>query len=352
MAKIAVLMSGGVDSSCAALLLKRAGHEVMGLTAIMWREASRCCGEEDIYRAARVCHKLGIRHHVIDMADEFERCVVKDFASSYAAGLTPNPCSVCNRRIKFGAMVEAARRFGFDKIASGHYSALKRMGDSWVPAEPADSAKSQTYFLAMVKREVLEAVEFPLAGLLKSEAREAVSSAGLPVRDGESQDLCFAVPKRYQEIVKRYAAVPGAGYIVDALGNKIGRHRGHVAYTVGQRLGVRGKRLYVVEKRAAANEVVVGERQDAMARSIAASDVNFFLDAVPDPGTRLMVKYRYNSPAVPARLVERTSDRISVALESPAFAPAPGQVLACYENGCLLCGGVIEKPLAMRVTKG
>jgi tRNA-specific 2-thiouridylase len=346
MAKIAVLMSGGVDSSCAALLLRRAGHEVMGLTAIMWREASRCCGEEDISRAARVCHKIGIRHHVIDMAEEFERRVVEHFARSYASGLTPNPCSVCNREIKFGSLTDAALRLGFEAVASGHYAALQLRGGVWVPAEPADRAKSQVYFLALVRKEILGSVMFPLAGMLKREVKEAVSSEGLPVRDGESQDLCFAGPRKYGEILKKYVAVPGEGDTVDAVGNRIGRHRGHVAYTVGQRLGAKGRRLYVIDKGAGSNEVTVGERRDAMAGSISARDVNFFSDSEPGPGAALMVKYRYNSPAVPARLVERTCGRISVDLEGEVFAPAPGQVLACYANGCLLCGGIIEKALA------
>jgi len=346
MAKIAVLMSGGVDSSCAALLLKRAGHEVLGLTAIMWREASRCCGEEDIYRAARVCHKLGIRHHVLDMAAEFERLVVDDFAASYAAGFTPNPCSVCNREIKFGRMVEAAGRFGFERVATGHYAALAGTGEALVPAEPADRAKSQTYFLALVRGEALRSVEFPLAGLLKTEVRQAVSSAGLPVRDGESQDLCFARPRRYGEVLRRYGADPGPGDVVDTRGRRIARHRGHVAYTVGQRLGVCGKRLYVLEKRAAMNEVVVGERREAMAGTITARRLNFLSDAGPAPGEALMIKYRYNTQAARARVAERTQDSLTVALDSPCFAPAPGQTLACYRDGRLLCGGVIEKSLA------
>lgn len=346
MARLAVLMSGGVDSSCAALMLRRAGHQVAGLTAIMWREASRCCGEDDIYRAERVCHALGIPHFVIDLTREFDRRVVTDFVDSYSAGLTPNPCAVCNREIKFGAMREKALRLGFERVASGHYARLRTVGGRLVLAEPEDLRKSQVYFLSLVRQSALDRIDFPLADYTKQQVVEMVHGAGLPVRDGESQDLCFAAPGRHGDMLKARAQDPGPGDILDLEGRVVGRHRGHFAYTIGQRLGVKGKRLYVVSKNAGTNEVTVGERDEAAATRLRAKAVNFFLDVETGGRDVVLVKCRHNSRAVRGRLVARSADSISVVLDEPYFAPAPGQILACYRDDSVVCAGVVEEALA------
>lgn len=346
MAETAVLMSGGVDSSCAALLLQKAGHHVAGLTAIMWREASRCCGEDDIYRAERVCHKLKIPHFVIDLTQEFDRHVIADFVGSYSAGLTPNPCAVCNREIKFGVMLDRALRLGFERVASGHYARLKAVSGRLVLAEPADSRKSQVYFLSMVRQASLAKIDFPLADHTKPQVAEIVRRAGLPVRHGESQDLCFAAPGRHGDILKARSLDPGPGEILDLAGRAVGRHRGHSAYTVGQRLGVKGRRLYVLSKNAGTNQVVVGERDGASATRLRAGGVNFFLDVETSGQNVVFVKCRHNSRAVKGRLVEASGGGITVVLDEPYFAAAPGQILACYRDDCLVCAGVIEEARA------
>jgi tRNA-specific 2-thiouridylase len=334
-------MSGGIDSSGAALILSQAGHELVGLTGRMSGSASKCCGDDDIYRAQRVCHQLGIPHRVLDLTDEFERRVIHHFVGSYLDGLTPNPCAVCNREIKFGAMVEAAARFGFDRVASGHYARLAEVGGKTLLAEPVDRRKSQVYFLSLVRPEVLPRLVFPLGSLEKQEVRALADAAGLPARETESQDLCFVVSGKYQETLRARAAWPGPGNAVDPAGRVIGRHEGHTAYTVGQRFGLEGKRLYVLGKCASRNEITVGARDKAMVRAISARPVNYFLDVEARPGNVILVKYRYNTPAVGAVITEAGSDHIKVLLEEPCFAPAPGQILACYSNDILISGGTI-----------
>jgi tRNA-specific 2-thiouridylase len=340
-ARIAVLMSGGLDSSGAALILKQAGHDLVGLTARMSGSASKCCGDDDIYRAQRVCHKLGIPHRVLDLAEEFDRRVIRNFVACYQAGLTPNPCAVCNGEIKFGIMVDAAARFGFDRVASGHYARLAEVAGRAVLAEPADRRKSQVYFLSLVRPDVLARLEFPLAGVRKQQVRDLVAAAGLPARRSESQDLCFVATGRYQEVLQVRGAWPGPGNAVDTAGRVVGRHRGHVAYTVGQRFGVDGRRLYVTAKCASRNELTVGARDRAMVRTLVAEPVNYFLDVEARPGNVILVRYRYNTPAAGAVIADADGCRIEVLLDEPCFAPAPGQILACYADDVLVAGGVI-----------
>ncbi len=345
MARVAVLMSGGVDSSAAALLLAREGHEVTGITARMWGERSRCCDDEDVHRARRVCHGLGIRHVVLDLRDEFREHVVDTFRTGYLKGLTPNPCSMCNREIKFGELYRAAMAYGCRLVATGHYAGLGEYEGGVLIREPASARKSQTYFLALIDPGTLGNLSFPLAGYTKDQARAMLAERSLPAREGESQDLCFITSGKYEEFLKSGAAVadtsPGPANLLDADGNIVGTHRGHFAYTIGQRLGHHGVRSYVIEKRPATNEVVVGDRQAAMVTRIAAGEANWFVDPARLLGGGIMVKYRYNTPAAPARILEIGQDCFTVATDEPCFAPAPGQVLACYRDGFLLGGGVI-----------
>jgi tRNA-specific 2-thiouridylase len=342
MTRVAVLMSGGVDSSVAALLTVRAGHEAVGITARMWRGASACSADEDIHRAQRVCHSLGMRHVVLDVSRSFERLVVGDFVASYLAGLTPNPCAICNRDVKFGELFRAALNMGCDQVASGHYARTTRAGGEITLAEPEDRRKSQVYFLALVARQVLPQLFFPLEGISKREVLKIAGEAGLPTRQGESQDLCFAVSSKYGDLVRGSPEAPGPGDVIDTEGRVIGKHRGHYAYTVGQRLGVNGRRLYVLKKDAAANRIVVGERAGALTRQLRAVSANYLLDAEARPGSEVLLRYRYNSTLVGGRITAREASSFDVALDEPRFAPAPGQVLACYGSDHLICGGLID----------
>lgn len=346
MARVAVLMSGGVDSSAAALLLARDGHEVTGLTARMWGDDSRCCDEEDIDRARRVCHELGARHVVLDLREAFREHVVDPFRAGYLSGLTPNPCSACNREIKFGELYRAAMSFGCDLVATGHYAGLGDVEGARLIMEPVSAQKSQTYFLALIDPAALASLAFPLADYTKDEARALLAERGLSARPGESQDLCFITSGRYEEFLKREIAASGAtgeeAKLVDAAGNVVGTHKGHFAYTIGQRLGYHGKRAYVIEKRPDTNEVVVGDRELAMVSRIEAREANWFADPDRFRGGDVMVKYRYNTPPAPAAITELGEGRFAVETVEPCFAPAPGQVLACYRGRFLLGGGVIS----------
>jgi tRNA-specific 2-thiouridylase len=341
MARIAVLMSGGTDSAGAALLLSRMGHELVGITARIGREPPQSADSDAVYSALRTCHKLGIPHVVLDLSEDFERYVKKPFAQSYMEGKTPNPCALCNREIKFGKVLGMAIRSGFDRVASGHYAAIDEVGERNALCEPADRGKSQVYFLALVHSTALERLEFPLRYLRKREVEAMVAASGLPVRKGESQDLCFVRGGKYTEFLKE-ASGQTQGQVLDIDGNIVGTHTGHYSYTVGQRFGLRGKRYYVIEKRAKTNEIVIGERDKALRQVILARDVNWFLPPNLIRAQKLLVRYRYNSSPVEAEIAGEDRNRLVFRLSEQRFAPAPGQVLACYKDDKLVCGAIIE----------
>lgn len=339
MARIAVLMSGGVDSSGAAAVLKDAGHDVTGITALM--SPAEASGGEDVYRARRVCHRLDIPHIVIDSTDDFALHVVGPFIEAYLEGMTPNPCAHCNREIKLGRLLHLALRCGFERVATGHYAGLKREGDTLLLCEPADSRKSQTYFLALVRPAFLKSLELPLAEMRKDEVRSLIGHLGLAARDGESQDLCFVPSGAYHSLICKHSGT-AKGDVVDTDGRVIGTHRGHYAYTVGQRFGHEGKRYYVLSKDASSNRIVIGDRSLAMRQRIRVRAVNNFVPPGDLKNRSLSIKYRYNTAPVGGRVVEWDACRMVFVTDEPCFAPAPGQILACYSRDCLVCGGIIE----------
>ena len=308
----------------------------------MWEGGSGCCDRDDIYRAKRVCHRLGIPHVVLDLTASFERFVVGPFVEAYMAGRTPNPCAECNREVKLGRLVGRLTRAGFDRVATGHYASIACREGRRLLSEPGDRDKSQIYFLSLIRPEVLGSLEFPLHDLSKPEVIARVNELGLPARRGESQDLCFAGSGGYDRLLQTRSPDPGPGDVLDTGGRAVGTHRGHQAYTIGQRFGLEGKRYYVIEKRAGANQLVIGERHEAMMSTISASGLNLFAPLELIEGSRIKVKYRYNSPAVGARIVEASPGRLTVSTQEACFAPAPGQILAGYDGDCLVFGGIIE----------
>jgi tRNA-specific 2-thiouridylase len=338
--RIAVLMSGGVDSTCAATLLRRAGHDVTGITSLM-STSGPSPGDDDIYFARRACHRLGIGHVVVDMTRQFERKVVGPFVEAYASGLTPNPCALCNREVKLGNLVGLALRSGFDRVATGHYARLARFENRPVLGEPRDRTKSQTYFMSLVRPVVLERLVLPMAEVTKEEARHMVRQLGLPAREVESQDLCFVASREYAGLLRERKPDPGTGEIVDAAGKVLGSHRGHWEYTIGQRLGVKGRRLHVLEKDGTNNRVVVGPRQEAYRKRVTARRLNPFISIDRMETAGLKVKIRYASGAVGAEAAEVGDEYITVLTREPCFAPAPGQVLTCWIGDHVVCGGVI-----------
>ena len=345
--KVAVGLSGGVDSAVAALLLKRAGHEVVGVTMKLWREGlykggdrDACFGPgeaDDIAAAEAFAAALGIEYRVFDCSAEYERTVLAYFREERAAGRTPNPCVVCNRRLKFGLLPEmAARQIGFDKFATGHYARLVAAGDRLAVARAADAAKDQSYFLWNLAQDQLKRVTFPLGGLDKAEVRRIAGEAGLPMAEKpDSQDFYSGDAN---EIVGKEDA---EGRIVALDGGTLGTHRGYWHYTVGQRQGLGiggGTPYYVVRIDPCRNEVVVGRREEAFSREFAVRNVNWQGAAPTDGPIKGFVKIRSSGRPVGPVTLENGVVHASDGL----FGVAPGQSAVIYsDDGTILCGGTI-----------
>jgi len=343
MSKILVAMSGGVDSSVAALLLRDQGHHVVGVTMCLGIRTpdgagSRCCGTEAIDDARRVCDRLGIPHYVFDFAALFQQHVVDDFFAEYRDGRTPNPCVRCNQLLKFGLLLDKARSMGFDRLATGHYARIGERQGHAVLSRAADNCKDQTYFLYCIKRADLSSIVFPLADMVKDQTRVCARDAGLPVAEkAESQDICFVNEGTYRDLMG--ASSPGE--IVDTSGTVLGTHKGIVNYTIGQRKGLgiaAGRPLYVVALDTARNRVVVGEESDLSAHGMAVGQLNLLVDELP---SRVTVKIRYAHAPASCR-VRRDSDVLTITFDEPQKAVTPGQSAVLYDGDVVLGGGIIQ----------
>ena len=345
--RIAVGLSGGVDSAVAALLLKRAGHEVAGVTMKLWREGRYRGGErdacfgpgeaEDIAAAAAFAAKLGIEFQVFDCSEEYERSVLDYFRAERAAGRTPNPCVVCNRQLKFGLLPEmAARQIGFERFATGHYARLAKTGGRYAAARAADAAKDQSYFLWNLTQEQLARAMFPLGGLTKAEVRSIAREAGLAMAEKpDSQDFYSGDTN---ELVGRADA---EGRIVDMGGKTLGTHRGFWHYTVGQRQGLGiggGTPYYVVRVDSCRNEIIVGRREEAVRGKFALRDINWQSADVAKGSVTGFVKIRSSgAPSGPITLEHGV-----IHAPDGLFGVAPGQSAVVYSaDGVILCGGII-----------
>jgi tRNA-specific 2-thiouridylase len=347
MSKLAVAMSGGVDSSVAALLLKEGGHEVAGITmclGVAQAEGGRakCCGPREIEDAEIVCRTLGIRHYVVDFAADLEEQVIRPFIAEYLRGRTPNPCVACNRTIKFGALLKKALAWGFDGLATGHYAAIEEEGGRYRLKIPKDRRKDQTYFLHAIPREALPRVRFPLAGYKKDEVRGIAKQVGLPVFDKpESQDICFMPTGDRGAFLGSRGVGIEPGNIVDREGHILGRHRGIACYTIGQRggLGVSSPApLYVLAIDAPHNRLVVGEKMDLRAEGLIADQVNRLVDSFQE---EVRAKIRYAHRAARCRISEEDG-RLTVRFAEPQEAVAPGQSVVLYDGETILGGGIIQ----------
>ena len=353
-ARVVVAMSGGVDSSVTAALLAEAGYEVVGVTLQLYaaggprRRARACCAGEDIYDARRVADRLGIRHYVLDYEARFREAVIDDFADSYLRGETPIPCVRCNERVKFRDLLDLARDLGADALATGHYA--RRVEGAAGPElhRALDGARDQSYFLFATTPEQLAFLRFPLGALPKARVRAEAERLGLAVAaKPDSQDICFVPEGRYAGVIERLrpgAAEPGA--IVDRDGRVLGRHRGIVHFTVGQRrgLGIAGPEpLYVLAVDAARREVVVGPRAALLRDRVFTGPLAWIGADAPAPGEERAVTARLRSshPGAPARVTPAADGSATVALEEPEPATAPGQACVLYEGERLLGGGWI-----------
>ncbi len=354
MEKVVVGMSGGVDSAVAALLLKKAGYEVIGVTLRTWQaqdgSEGRCCDIDDARDAA---NHIGVKYLPVNATFDFQRHVVDPFAQAYLRGMTPNPCVECNRYVKWEKLLTYAKVVGAKYIATGHYAFVIRLENGRYTVKTAAHAeKDQTYMLYKLTQEQLAATLMPLGGLSKDEVRRIARDAGLPVAaKPDSQEVCFVTDGSYADFVEQAANAdcPGEGYFVDAAGSPLGRHRGIIHYTVGQRKGLGialGHPAYVSEIRAAQNEVVLGDESALYHREILCGDVNFMSVSGLEPAEELpcFAKIRYQHRAQAATISSAENNRVRVVFDEPVRAAAPGQSAVFYDdNNQVLGGGIIEK---------
>jgi tRNA-specific 2-thiouridylase len=351
---IAVGMSGGVDSSVAALLLKKAGHELSGLMMKLWRDSlspgagrKACYGpdeEEDIRAAQRVCARLGIPFHVFDCSEDYEEAVLRNFRDEYLAGRTPNPCVRCNPMVKFGVLPDAARKSGltFDRFATGHYARIghDERANRYLLKKGIDPRKDQSYFLYRLSQEQLATTLFPLGGYLKSRVREMAREEDLPVLDHpESQDFYNG---DWTDLIRRPDA---EGEIVGSRGNVLGRHKGIWNYTIGQRkgLGIASPvPLYVIEIDAARNRIVVGPESETFRTSCVAADCAWVsVERLTEPAA-VLVKIRSTSCPAEATISPLDEARALVKFAAPLSAVTPGQSAVFYQDDVVVGGGIID----------
>jgi tRNA-specific 2-thiouridylase len=360
--RVVVAMSGGVDSSVVAALLKRDGYDVIGITLQLYDQGEAahrkgaCCAGQDIYDARRVAEAIGIPHYVLDYEARFRAAVIDRFTQSYLDGETPIPCVECNRSIKFRDLLDTARDLGADVLATGHYVASRRLADGRRALHrAADPDRDQSYFLYATTAGQLDLLRFPLGELPKDETRALARSFGLDVAEkADSQDICFVTQGRYSDVIERLK--PGAvrgGEIVHVDGRVLGRHEGIVHYTVGQRRGLGlsvGEPLYVVRLDAGAARVVVGPREALATREIRITDVNWLGDAplgsLAEGGLEVAVRVRSTREPRPAILRAAGTGAV-VELLSPEDGVSPGQACVIYESASprarVLGGGTIAR---------
>lgn len=344
--RVAVAMSGGLDSAVSAALLVDQGADVFGLSAKTWPGGSRCCSDEDIRCAQRMADALGIPHYVIDLHEAFERVVVHYFADEYVQGRTPSPCAVCNRRIKFGDLLERALALGAEVVATGHYARIEKEGDRYRLLRGSDRGKDQSYFLFDLSQGQLSRTLFPVGGMQKDESRAYASERGLPVGTrGESQDLCFVAEGEHWALTEKMRPdVCRPGGIIDLNGTVLGQHDGIHRFTVGQRKGIgiaTGTPMYVRSLDAETNRVIVAPREELLSTVATVRDVRWTSGDVKSAPFRAETKVRYAQNAAPST-VTPSADGATVTFDDPQFAITPGQVAAFYDHDELVGGGWID----------
>ena len=367
--RIAVAMSGGVDSSAAAALLKEQGHDLVGFTMQLWNQRrgisvdengdplpSRCCSLDDVYDARRVAEELGFPFYVLNLEREFERDVVEPFVASYLKGETPIPCVSCNSRLKFASLDRLAASLGCEKVATGHYArvAYDEGAKRYRLFRGLNLQKDQSYFLWELTQEQLSRSLFPLGEMSKPEVRDVARQSNLAIAEkAESQEICFVPDGNYSGFIDRYLAsggaadrLPGEGEIVDSGGAVVGTHTGIHRYTIGQRrgIGIASERpLYVLDIDANKNQVTVGEADELLTSEFTAAGVNWIALKNPDQPVQASVRIRYRHQEAPATITTLENNRARVLFNEPQRAITPGQATVFYDGDEVIGGGWIVK---------
>ncbi len=343
MEKILVGMSGGVDSSVCAALLKQQGFTVGGVTLNL----NDSFDIENIADAKAVCDKLDIEHFSVELKDDFKNKVIDDFINEYISGRTPNPCIVCNKYIKFGKMLDLASDYGYDKIATGHYAQIRRDENGrYLLCKAEDITKDQTYVLYCLTQEQLSKAEFPLGALSKAQVREFAEQNNLVnAKKKDSQDICFVPDGDYASYIERTAGyVSQKGDYLNKDGQKIGEHNGVIHYTIGQRKGLGialGKPAFVISKNAENNTVVLGDEEFLFYKKVLVGDTNFILFDSLESEMKVTAKLRYSPKEQPAVIKPLERGEVLVEFETPQRAPSAGQAAVFYNGDIVVGGGTI-----------
>lgn len=354
MKRALIAMSGGVDSSLAAKLMIDNGYECIGCTMKLYNnedvgiERSRtCCSLDDVEDARSVAYKLGMRFYVFNFTDDFHDTVINKFVESYKNGITPNPCIDCNRYMKFGKLFERAKILNCDFIVTGHYARIEKQGEKFVLKKAADESKDQSYVLYSMTQDQLAHTVFPLGGMKKTQVRAVAEQNGFVNADKpDSQDICFVPDGDYASVIEQQTGCkPAIGNFVDKNGNVLGKHRGLINYTVGQRKGLgisAPEPLYVCKICTQNNTVVLGKGEDLFKREAHVTDFNWISGVVPEHEFRCKVKIRYRQVEQWATVTPVTKDSVDIVFDDAQRAITPGQAAVLYDGDTVLGGGTIE----------